>query len=130
MIWKFIFAPAVIALGLVGTAFAATTAPDPAELKAVGGATITAAEAVASVESKSRGKVVELTLRSEGGRPVYQVSVSSADGIELTYLVDAESGALKEASDIQDTAQSALPSEKAETGESASDQDSNNEDAN
>ena len=129
MICRTIFASAVVALGLAGGALAATAGSDPGELKALGMAAVSAADAVAKVESKSGAKVVELTLIDRNGSPAYQVSTLAADGSELTFLVDGSSGAVTQSADAQDTAQAGGATDADESGESASDADSGNEDA-
>jgi hypothetical protein len=131
MIHKSILAAAVLAVGLTSAALAATNSADPAEVKTLGLASVTAADAVSAVESTSGGKVVELTLRDQNGQPAYQVSVIKSDGTELTFLVDGLSGTVTATDDVQDTTQAGdTTSDKSESGESANDQDSSNEDAN
>ena len=53
----------MLVLGLSGTALAAANVSDPAEMQALDSATVTAAEAIASAETASGGKVVELVLK-------------------------------------------------------------------
>jgi len=130
MTHRSMIAATLLVLGFGSAAFAAANVSDPAEVKALDSATVTAAEAIASVESNSGGKVVELVLQDVNGNPVYQVSVSSSDGTELTFLVDGRSGKVKTGADTQDTAQAVGATDKTETGESAGDADSGTEDAN
>ncbi len=127
MTHKTIVAAALLMLSLSGAALAAGNAADPAEIKVLALATVTAADAVAAVETNSGGKVAELVLEDQNGKPEYRISVIKSDGSELTFLVDGMTGAVTATSDTQDTANAA---DAAETGESAGDQDSGNEDAN
>ena len=129
MIYKSILGSAILALGLSGAALAANSASDQSEMNAFSQAKVGASDAVKSVESKSRGKVVELTLMGQAGKPAYQISVMQADGTETTFLVDAITGAVSETTDVQDMAQAAGENDAAEAGESANDDDSANEDA-
>ena len=130
MTHRSMIAATLLVLGFSGAALAAANISDPSEMKAVDSATVTAAEAIAAVESSSGGKVVELVLQNVNGNPVYQVSVSNSDGSELTFLVDGRSGKVKTGADAQDTARAVGATDKAETGESAGDADSGTEDAN
>lgn len=130
MTHRSIIAATLLVAGFGGAALAAANVSDPAEIKALDSATVTAAEAIASVESSSGGKVVELVLQDPNGKPVYQVSVSNSDGTELSFLVDGRSGRVQAGADTQDTAPGSGTNDKTETGEGAGDADSGTEDAN
>ena len=130
MTHKSILASAVLTLGLTGAALAAAGTSTIGEASTLAMATITAADAVAAVESTSGGKVVQLLLSDRNGQPAYQVSVIKSDGTELAFLVDAMSGKVKGMARTQATAEAAGATDATETGEGPNDADSGNEDAN
>ena len=86
----------LIASGGQAVFAAQTAATSDAALEAgiLAGVTVPAADAIAAVETKDTGKVVELTLMSEGPTAVYQLTTLMADGTETNYAVDAKTGAV------------------------------------
>jgi hypothetical protein len=111
------------------TAFAQTdtVAPNDTEMQALTAAKIAAADAVASVETASGGKVAELSLDMESATPAYRVTAVSKDGTETNYLVDATTGKATlflEAKSSNDTA------DENEGGDEGDDNGSEAEDAN
>lgn len=86
------------ALG-VSTAFAAPSEAT-VEGSALANVSVSAADAIAAVEAKGTGKVVEFTLLSEGNTSVYHVTTLTPDGAETNYAVDAKTGAVVATVDI------------------------------
>jgi hypothetical protein len=78
----------------VTAAFAQTdmVTPNDPEMQAFTATKVAAADAVASAETASGGKVVELSLDLEGKTPAYRVTTVSSDGTETNYLVDGLTG--------------------------------------
>ena len=125
---KSLILAALLGLSLAGGALAAANTAESGEGSVYAMATFSAVDAVSAVESTSGGKVVELVLRDQNGTPVYQVTAVKSDGSELTFLVDGVSGKVTATDDVQDNGARAEPDAK-ESGESANDADSSNEDA-
>lgn len=95
-------APIAIALLLATGGYSAFAQSEAAtEATAVEAAKVTLAEAVASVEAKNTGKVVEAALVTEGTASVYLITTLQADGTETNYAVDATSGAIVVTVDMQ-----------------------------
>jgi|GEM_PF-6676127 len=90
----------LIAMGLGQPAFAATA--ETSEVSALAATSVTAADATASVEAQSKGKVVELTLATAGASAVYNVTVQMPDGTESNFTVDAKTGAIAPSADAGD----------------------------
>ncbi len=82
--------------------FAAMAAPNEAiaEAAALGAVTVSVTDAIAAVEAKGTGKVVELALLHEGNVAVYHVTTLLPDGTETNYAVDATTGAVVATVDV------------------------------
>jgi hypothetical protein len=113
MIHKSILAAAVLALGFGGAATAATPS-------------VSASDAIAAVEASSGGKVVQLALNDQNGKPAYLISIKRSDGSSATFMVNGETGAVAPAS----VTEAAASGESIEAGEGPNDANSANEDAN
>lgn len=125
-------ATAILALVLcapVTTAFAQTdtVAPSDSEMQALTASKVAAADAVATVETASGGKVVELSLDMEAATPAYRVTAVAKDGAETNYMVDATTG---KATLFQDTKSSTDAADDKEGGNEGQDNGSEAEDAN
>jgi uncharacterized membrane protein YkoI len=59
-------------------------------------AKIEAADATKTAIAKAQGRVVDLELRSKGGKTVWEVDILGADGKVVEVDVDADSGAVKD----------------------------------
>ena len=112
----------VMAMTTVPAAFAAQS--EQPETAALSGTTVTVADAVAAVEAKGQGKVVELTLAGSATAPVYNVTAQMPDGTENNFTVDAKTGKVATSTDVADNQASTEPedgngSDAGETGEGA-----------
>lgn len=81
-------------------AFAATA--ETGEVSALSGVTVTVADAVAAVEAKNGGKVVELTLSGTADAPIYDLTAQMPDGTESNFTVDAKTGVVATSADVAD----------------------------
>ncbi len=90
----------LIAIGAGQQAIAATA--ETSEVSALAAASVTAADAIASVEAQSKGRVVELALAAAGTSPIYNVTVQMPDGTESNFTVDARTGAIAASADAGD----------------------------
>lgn len=73
-------------------AFAAGTPESSMEAAALDTVKVSIGDAIAAVEAKNTGKVVEITLVSDGAIAVYDVTTLMPDGTETNYAVDATTG--------------------------------------
>jgi len=83
---------AALLAGDVSAAMAAGTPESSMEAAALGNVKVSISEAIAAVEAKQTGKVVEITLMSDGATAVYDVTTLMPDGTETNYAVDANTG--------------------------------------
>lgn len=93
----------LISVGSIGAALAANhTGNDAAEVQALMGAKLTAADAAAAAEASIGGKVISVTLEDASGQLVYEVTLIAADGTEMEATVDAVSGAVAKVAATED----------------------------
>jgi hypothetical protein len=90
----------VALFGVLGTGSVALAATAADEAAAISSATVTSAQAIATVEAKSGGKVVELQLTATASAPIYNVTAQLTDGTESNFIVDALTGAVTPSTDV------------------------------
>lgn len=83
---------AALLAGDVSAAMAAGTPESSMEAAALDTVKVSISEAIAAVEAKKTGKVVEATLVSDGATTVYELTTLMPDGTETNYAVDASTG--------------------------------------
>ena len=96
--------PLAALLMVVTSWYSASAAPgdSASEASALASVTVSPADAIAAVEAKGTGKVVEMVLLSEGAAAVYQITTLMPDGTETNYAVDAKTGSVVTTVDVHD----------------------------
>lgn len=112
------YASIALALLMTGGVSAALAASNGAtEASALDSVTVSISDAIAAVEAKGTGKVVEAVLMSEGTVAVYEITTLMADGTETNYAVDAKTGDVVATVDAQQDEPGGQDSENGEDGD-------------
>lgn len=95
----------LISVASIGAAIANNhaTNTDAAEIQAMMGAKLSAAEAAAAAEASVGGRAVNVGLEDASGQLLYEVTLIAADGTEIEVTVDAMSGAVAKVAAAEDT---------------------------